>query len=87
MREGGSESVGIAAVGAGAIKAYSQVVRGRSLPHHHHHHHHNGLAMAPLNRSSAAPEADDVFLVSETLILMHLCFVFCRSSSHPPTAH
>ena len=21
----------------------------------HHHHHHNGLAMAPLNRSSAAP--------------------------------
>ena len=23
--------------------------------HHHHHHHHNGLAMAPLNRSSAAP--------------------------------
>ena len=22
---------------------------------HHHHHHHNGLAMAPLNWSSAAP--------------------------------
>ena len=40
----------------------SALSREREIPdiclshmHHHHHHHHHGLAMAPLNRSSAAP--------------------------------